>query len=195
MTTSIWGDLAITSLKDPANAAERLMAAGLPRDVLWTALALISVLSTILFAISNLSQTGTIYHPVLTISPFFYFLIVAAGMVFSIYALFWAGRFLNGTGSLGDMMVLVVWLHALHLGALYAIFAISLAVPALATMMALVEAFLVIYVMLHFINAGHRLGSLWRAFGVLLVMSAIAIAFTALISTFGISIVGASANA
>lgn len=195
MTPLAWGDLAKQSVTDPAGAAETLVRSGISKDILWTALALLSVLSTILFAVSNLAMSGGVDHPLLMISPFSYLFTVAGGMVFSFYALFWAGRMMNGTGSVDDMMVLIVWLHTLHLGALLLIFAVSLLAPALGTMMALGEALFVVYVLLNFINAGHRLGSLWRAAGAMLIMSAMAVGFMTLLAIVGVPFVGVPVNA
>jgi hypothetical protein len=208
--TQTWRDLAISTVRQPAEAAETVLSLQLGRDALWTALALISVVSTILFMASNFvargtvnqifyfdvpDENGTIVQLMWHITPIGYLAMVASGMILTIVALFWAGRFLSGTGSLRDMTLLIVWLHGLHLCALVAIFAMSLITPALATFFALCEAVVLIYVLLHFVNVGHGLGSLWKSFAVLVIMSVIAFVAVAIVTLFLGPDIGAPVNA
>jgi len=114
MTAQDWRQLAITSVKDPGSAARTLIAMGFTTGVLWNALVLVAVANTFLFTLSNMILSGPSPLPALFTIPWVYFAIVAGGLALTALSIYWVGRMMGGQGSLGDILVLIVWMQALR---------------------------------------------------------------------------------
>lgn len=185
--------LAILSVKEPALAARTLLAAKPEREVLWTSLAAVAVLNAILFTLSNLLVPGQVPLPGLLNAPVIYCLLVAGGLILTIQALFWSGRVLGGTGSIDDIMTVVLWLQALRLVAQVVVMALLLVMPLLSALLVFVVSLYGLFMLLHFVNQAHRLDSLGRSAGVLVgAMLAMVLGLTLLLSLFGGSIIGSN---
>ncbi len=194
MTASDLRQLTVLSVRDPAGGARAVLAWPLSREALWLALALIAVLNALLFSFSNLLVPGPSPLPGLFSVPLVYCAIVAGGLVLMVYALFWAGRFLGGSGSIDGIMRIVLWLQALRLLVQAAALVLILTLPLLSALLVFAASIYGIYMLLHFIKQAHGLNSIARAAGVLVAaMLAIVLGLTLLISLFGGPIVGSSA--
>ncbi len=161
-----WVNLAVLSVRNPAEAARRVIALDLSRDTLWIAIALVSVLNTLVFSLSNMALPVPL-PPVMT-APAIYFLMSAGSLVLAIIALFWTGRALGGQGSMTDVMSVVVWLQVLRLIVQAFSFVLIIVAPGVSALFVMIAGLIGLWIMLHFVNEAHRFGSLWRAFGVLI---------------------------
>ena len=185
--------LVVLSVKNPAEAAQILMSLKLPRNGLWTALILMAALQAIIFAVSGFLVPGPSPAPALFGSPLRFFMMAAFALVLTVYALHWAGRLLGGEGSLEDVMVLVVWLQLLRVLVQVGALILSVTLPVLAMLFVLAATIIGIYILLHFINEAHRLGSLGRAAGVLCVaVVSIVVGLSVFLALIGVQLVGAS---
>ena len=120
--------------------------------------------------------------------PLALFVLTAGGLVVFVHALYWAGSAMGGDGDLGDLIALMAWLQGLRVAAQVIILALSTIVPGIAGLLALVVAVVAFWLMLHFISAALRLGSLLRAFGVLIAVSAgLLLGLMLVITLFGLS--------
>lgn len=195
MTSGDWRQLALTSVTDPAAAARSLMALALPRDVLWTGLALVAVLNTILFIASNMLVPVSMPVPGLPTSPVSYLALIVTGLVLTIYAVYWAGRGLGGQGSLNDVMIVLLWLQGLRVVVQFVALVLMLIVPGLAVLLVFAAALVGLYILLNFVNQAHRLDSLARSAGVLIAaLLAMVLALSLAISILGGLISGSSGN-
>jgi len=186
MTRAIWSEMILLSIKDPAEAARRLIAWNLSRDVLWTGLALAAVVNTLLFSLSGLLMPGPAMVMPLFQSPFFYLGMVSVGLVLTVVMLYWAGRVLGGRGTMGDVLVVVLWLQVLRVLVQVVTLVLSLTIPMLAMLLVLAATVLGIYILLHFVDQAHRLNSLPRAGGVLILSFVLmAVALSVLLALFG----------
>lgn len=186
--------LAVLTVKSPAEASRVLLGWNVPREALWTGLALVAVLNGLLFALSNILVPGPSPLPDVFLVPILYSILVAGGLVLTIYALFWTGRFLGGTGSLDDIMLAILWLQVLRLVLMVVVLLLILTVPLLSVVLVFVGSIYGFYILLNFVNQAHRLNSLARSAGVLIAaMAAIVLGLTLLISLFGGPISGLSA--
>ena len=193
MTSTDWRDLAITSVRDPAQAARHLMAMALPRETLWTGLLLVAVLNTLLFSLSRLITPLATPFPALLNSPIIYFLMVILGLLLTVYAIFWVGRGLGGKGRLDEVMVLIVWMQALRVVVQAATLVLLVTIPELAAILVLAAGVIGIYMLVHFINQAHRLNSLGRAIGVLIAsVAAIVLGLSLILSLIGAPFAGVS---
>ncbi|MGR3617138.1 MAG: YIP1 family protein [Paracoccaceae bacterium] len=170
-------NLAILTIKSPALAARQVLAFQPGRNAMWTALMLAVVLNTFLLGLQNLISPPGPGLPAVFTSPILYFVAVAVGQVVFIYSVWLAGTWLSGKGSLDDIMAVLVWLQMLQVGLQAVLVLLALTLPALAVMLNMIALIYGIYILLHFVNEAHRLGSVLRAGGVVFA-SLFAIAFS-----------------
>ncbi|WP_424986175.1 YIP1 family protein [Microbulbifer sp. S227A] len=195
MTPSFLRDLAVLTIKSPAEASRVLLGLQIPREALWTGLALVAVLNGLLFALSNLLVPGPSPLPDVFLVPALYTVLVAGGLLLSIYALFWTGRFMGGTGTLDDIMLAILWLQGLRVALMVVVIVLILTVPVLSALLVFGASIYGLYILLHFVNRAHRLDSLPKSAAVLVASTAaILLGLTLLISLFGGPISGLSAN-
>lgn len=170
-----------TSLRTPRVAAELIMAMQFKRDVLWTGLALVAVINSImLFFMVQMSDTP-VQMPSYFERPFVLFMLNAGLMVVYVHAMYWSGLAIGGKGQLMDVLAVVVWFQALWLMAQAATMLVSLAVPGLGALISIGIAFWGFWIFLNFLAAALNLSTPWHSIAVLLV------AFMGLV--FGLGIV------
>lgn len=174
MTLKDLAALAMDTLRDPRGTGERLIALNLGLPVLWTALALASVLSALLFSINMAIFPAAFPMPGLFFNPILYAVVLAGGMVISMHLLTWMGTMLGGRGSLAEVTVLLVWLQYLRLAAQLGLLLLTMIMPPLGMMATIVVAFYSLWLLLNFLDVAHRFGSLAKALVVLL-MTAVGI--------------------
>ncbi|MEL6468003.1 MAG: YIP1 family protein [Pseudomonadota bacterium] len=173
-------DLAVETLRDPKAASQRIINLNLDRQTLYFALFAVAAVNAILASGPVVLLSGSI-DPTLRAAvplvgllerPIALFAVVAGGLLVMVHGLVWAGRALGGHGEFSDMLALLTWLQALRAAAQALILLLSFIVPAIAGLVALGVAILAFWLLLHFISAALRFNSLFRAFGLLLVVLA-----------------------
>ncbi|MEL7132845.1 MAG: YIP1 family protein [Pseudomonadota bacterium] len=173
-------DLAVETLRDPKAASQRIINLNLDRQTLYFALFAVAAINAILASGPVVLLSGSI-DPTLRAAvplvgllerPIALFAVVAGGLLVMVHGLVWAGRALGGHGEFSDMLALLTWLQALRAAAQALILLLSFIVPAIAGLVALGVAILAFWLLLHFISAALRFNSLFRAFGLLLVVLA-----------------------
>ena len=158
-----------TSLRNPRGAAGLIMAMGLKRDVLWTALALVAVFNTFLVFLIVHTSAANMPLPGYFDKPLTLFVLIAGLMVVYIHAMYWAGLAVGGKGNLMDVLAVVVWFQVLRAMAQAAIVLMSLAIPPLGTVLSLVVAAWGLWIFLSFLAVALNLKSLWHGVAVLVV--------------------------
>ncbi len=195
MTPSFLRDLVVLTIKSPAEAARLLLGLSVPREALWTGLALVAVLNGLLFALTNLLVPGPSPLPEVFLVPSLYTVLVAGGLLLSIYALYWTGRLMGGTGTLDEIMLAILWLQGLRVVLMVIVIVLIMTVPALSALLVFAASIYGLYILVHFVNQAHRLESLPKSAGVLVASTAaILLGLTLLISLFGGPTSGLSAN-
>lgn len=194
MTDSNLRDLVVLTVKSPAQAARVLLDIDIPREALWIGLVLVAVLNGILFTLSNLLVPGPSPLPEMFLVPALYTALVAGGLVLTVYALYWTGRFMGGSGTLDDIMLAILWLQGLRVALMVVVIVLILTVPVLSALLVFGASIYGLFILLHFVNQAHRLNSLAKSAGVLVAsMVAIVLGLTLLFSLFGGPISGLSA--
>ncbi|TLP64240.1 hypothetical protein FEE96_10660 [Parasedimentitalea maritima] len=187
--------LVMLTLTAPGQAAGNILTLKWPRQVLWTGLILAIALNAIVYSFQELVFPLPSDLGLPKLSPLTYFGVMLAIQVVFVFALFVMGRWLGGQGSLEDLLVLVVWLQLLQVALQIIMTLLFLVAPLLAGLLNLAATLFGLYIFANFINEAHRLGSLWRAFGVLLMASiAIALVLSFILGLAGPSLLGLSAN-
>lgn len=193
MIVTDWRGLVVLSVRNPAEGARVLMGLNLPGRALWTALALVAVLNTILFTLSNILFPGPTPLPEVLTAPTVYLAVVFGGLALTVYSIFWVGRMLGGQGALADILVLIVWLQALRVAVQAVALVLMLVVPLLSGLLVLAAGLIGVWMMVHFVNEAHRLNSLGRAVGVLVAsLLAIVVGLSVLLSLVAGPIVGST---
>lgn len=187
--------LAVLTLRDPKEAAAQIMGMNLPRDVLLLAVALVAILNTILSSVSDMIFPVPPPLNALVANPFVFFVIVAGGLLLTVYAIFWTGKMLGGEGEVADLLALIVWLQVLRSVAQVAVLVALIAAPFLAGFLVLIAGIATIWIFVNFVSAGLHLNSLLRAFVVVLLGGiALVIGLTMFLSAIGLSSMGVPAS-
>lgn len=158
------GRMILRSLFDPAAVARILIDWRLPRDVLWMALGLVTVLSVLLVALTQgpAPELPAGSQPVI-VSPFAYAAILGASLVLLVFALQVIGQMLGGTGDLGAALALVIWLEVVALALRVAQAAASLLLPPLAGPISFVGMGVLLWCLMAFTNILHGFDSFGKS--------------------------------
>lgn len=184
------GVLVWQSVAAPRDAARTLIGLNLSRLVLWQALALVTVVSVLLVAVTQgpMPEIAPDATQPIEITPFAYAMILGSSLVLLVFALFYTGQALGGTGSFAGTLTLVIWLEVLAMCVRIAQFALSIFGSGLDLTISLVGMALLFWALLNFIAELHDFESIGKALltlvlavfgislGVALILSAIGVA-------------------
>ena len=183
--------LALRTLSDTRSVAQELLAMRFERSVLWTALALAVVLNAIAYQFSLVISPPTVELPLIFASPIVFAGLIGGGLVLSVYATTYAGRFLGGTATLEGIMTLLVWLQFLRFTVQVITFFLMGIIPGLAGLLVLAASLYGIWLLLQFIDVAHGFNNLFTSFGALLLSGlAIMLGLAIVLSFLGIQNMG-----
>jgi hypothetical protein len=164
------------TVRNPREGAEELLSIGVPREALWPALVLVVVLSILLAQGTTLLMTGSadMSMPVGPAATGFIQLLLLVVMVF---AIFWIGRSMGGTGSFEEAILLVAWLQFVMV-CVQAVQALALILfpTVVATLIGMAALALFLWLLTNFIAVLHGFSSLLLVF-VMILVSAFGLAF------------------
>lgn len=196
MTQAEFKALLLETLFRPREAARGLIGFGLPQQVLWMALGLMSVLNAIVYSVSlRLAppvdpSTPTLMPPAFH-SPLLFTLFLLGALVITVYALFWVGGMLGGKATVQDVLVLICWLQVLRLILQIAFAVLVLALPTVAALLIFVSSVWGIYILTGFVDAAHRFDNMLKSFGVIILsIAAMAVGLSILLSLIGVAAMG-----
>lgn len=190
-----WTGLAVLSLRSPRDAAAELIGWQLPRNVIWTALALVSCSNAILAGLSEMLFPSPVGMPSILLNPLILFILLAGGLVLSVHVLLWAGRAVGGQGALEDVAVVLTCLQALRGVAQVILLVLLIISPTLAGMFSMAVMFMGLWIMANFIAQALSFGSAWKAFGLMVALTVgFMIAVIVLLLITGLGAWGLDAN-
>ncbi len=188
MTTIAIKDLLRTMLTRPRDAARDVIALNLSTQVLWMALALISITMSAIVSglfhmmpIPNEEAAQAVEAMLFYSAPLGFALLNLGNAVLSIFVLFWSGRVFGGTGDIRDILAVVVLFQATVLALLLAIAVTSLLLPLLSAFAFLGFAIWVLWVMVSIIDVAHRFENIGKAIAVFLLAT--------IVIPFGLSVI------
>ena len=196
MTGEAFWSLVRQTLFEPRDAARALMAMRLPQEIVWQALALLSVLYTIVYTLSlemsPPAEPSEILMPAVFQAPLLLALALFGGLALTVIALRAIGQALGGSGEIADLLVLVTWLQVLRLMVQVGIVVLVLGSPALAGIAIIVVGVWGLYILVNFVDAAHDFDNRLKAFGVIiLAVVAMAMGLRAVLSLAGALMMGA----
>jgi len=191
--------LARDSVADPRDAFRRLRALDLQRGDLWMALIAVAVVSvlvtqvTLMLAPMDVSlvlltseTSGVRIFPAPPIAAAVQQLVLLAVFVFAIY---WGGRLLGGTGRVEDAMLAIAWLWFVQICIELAEILAFLIFPVLALLIGLASIVLFFWLLTGFVAELHGFRSRARVFaGILIGMLALLFILGTLLAVLGLSL-------
>ncbi len=185
--------LAWTTVRTPRDGARVIKSVVLPRSARWEVLFLIVVISVFLAQISTYLITGqaTIVMGPFLANPIMACIIQMSLLIIMVFAIYWIGHAMGGTGSFEDAILLVAWMQFVMV-CLQVIQTVSLVLlPPLATLIGIAGLGLFFWLLTNFIAELHGFTSLGRVF-LMVIASLFGIAFglSLILSLIGISVPG-----
>jgi hypothetical protein len=187
-------DLVLETIQSPRTAAQKIISLYLSRDVLWSGLVLVACINSIIFSLSLLISDTSALPPLLR-NPVMFFMLVTGLQVLSVHGFYWGGRALGGSGDLGDLLSLMVWLQFLQAAANAVLFFVLLISPGIEAFLSLGVGILGLWITLNFITEALQLPGLLHAVGVL-ILATVGIAFGLVIlaAMIGLGALGVPTN-
>ena len=148
----------------PRSAAERVLALGLGKESLGLLVALVAVVNTILYSLSlSLFESSTGVQTGMNL-PILYLMILTSVIVLGAVVLRWVGQMFGGQASLGQLLSLIVWLQVMRAIAQAGLLVLTLILPGLANMVALVLGLFGLWIMVNFLDVAQGWNSLGKSF-------------------------------
>ncbi|HEY9039308.1 MAG TPA: Yip1 family protein [Roseovarius sp.] len=196
MNTKFVSDLFVETLFSPRAAADRIMALRLPREWLWMALALMSVLNGIVYSVSlymgpeSDPQSMQMIPPAFQ-SPALFSLFLLGALVITVLTLTWIGRSLGGAGQVPQVLALIVWMQVLRLGVQLALLVLMLALPLAGLVLVMVASVWGLIILVAFIDRAHGFNNIFKSIAVLiLAVLAMVVGLSAILSVFAAAVMG-----
>jgi len=192
--------LVFETIRSPSTAAARILQINLPKEWLWMALALMSVLNAMVYSVSlqlapPLDPADGIFLPPVLRSPVLLTLFLFAALGLTVVMLHKLGRAMNGAASLYDVLILITWLQVLRLALQLVMLVLSLFIPAFGALLGLVATVWGVYILATFVNVAHRYDNTMKSAGVMVLsFLAIAVGMSVLMGLLGGFNMGEIAN-
>jgi hypothetical protein len=168
--------MAWRTIRNPREGATELLSLGVPREALWPALALVVVLSILFAQVTSLLMTGQSGTAGMPIGPAATGFIQLLLLVVMVFAIFWIGRAMGGSGSFEEAVLLVAWLQFIMVCLQVVQAAALLILPPVAGLIGIAGLVLFLWLLTNFIAVLHGFSSLVQVF-VMIIVAAIGIAF------------------
>jgi hypothetical protein len=168
--------MAWRTVRNPREGATELLSLGVPREALWPALALVVVLSILFAQVTSLLMTGQAGMGGMPIGPAATGFIQLLLLVVMVFAIFWIGRAMGGSGSFEEAILLVAWLQFIMVCLQVLQAAALLILPPVAGLIGVAGLVLFLWLLTNFIAVLHGFSSLVQVF-IMILVAAFGIAF------------------
>lgn len=185
--------LAFSSISDPRGGMQRVMSLGLDRAQAWQALLVVVIASTLLGQATTLfvPPEGALTGPFMN-APLLATFVQLSLLVLAVFAVYWIGRAMGGTGDFEGAILSIAWLQFI-LVLLQCAQILALAVlPPLAGWLGILGLGLFFWLITNFTAALHGFTQLGKVFLMVLVsLVGIAFGLSLILSLIGIAAPGA----
>lgn len=185
LLTLIW-----RTLVAPAEVAGQIVMLRLSRATLWSGMALVTVVSVLLMALTQMLLPATIMEGALETTPYAMTLILGGLLVMTVFAVYFAGRALGGSGSFPSALALIVWLEVFSIVVRTVQALVFGLMPGMGPGLTFVGMAMLLWVFVNFVNVLHGFESLMRsALAILLAVIGIGGGLTLIVTLIGIGTV------
>ena len=183
-----WMRAVWTSIMEPSDSARKVIAMNVPREALWTGLALVAALNVILVVVLQLISPAPVafQEQAFAMSPFGFFAIISIFLVLFVFGVYYAGQIMGGEGTLQASLAIIVWFQSISLTLEAIQVVLVLIMPAIGAIFGLLSLGAMIWCFLNFINVLHGFNNLGKAF----VATLMALIGTALLAGIALAILG-----
>ncbi|MEJ8560753.1 YIP1 family protein [Yoonia sp. GPGPB17] len=183
-----WMRAVWTSIMEPTDSARKVIAMDLPRDALWTGLALVAVLNVILVVLLQMISPAPVafQEQAFAVSPFGFAGIIGVFLVLFVFGIYYAGQIMGGEGTLQGSLAILVWFQSISLTLEAIQVVLVLIIPAIGAIFGLLSLGALIWCFLNFINVLHGFKNLGKS----LVAIFLALMGTALLAGIALAILG-----
>jgi Yip1 domain len=154
-----WGYLfgmVLQTVPEPRKIAREVQGLAFSRSVLWQALLLLLVATTFLGVISSiLFPVDPEAFGVLMADPILTGIAQSAVSVLTVFAIYWIGRALGGTGGFNAALLTVIWLHFVLLVIEIGVLFLGVFAPGLALLLWVMGMVMTFWILSHFIAEMH----------------------------------------
>jgi hypothetical protein len=186
--------MALRTIRNPREGATEVLSLGIPREALWPGLALVVVLSILLAQVTSLVMTGSAGMEEMPVGPAATGFIQLLLLVVMVFAIFWIGRSMGGTGSFEETILLVAWLQFIMVCIQVVQTALMLVVPPFASLLGIAGLVLFMWLLTNFVAVIHGFRSLGQVFVMILVsLFVLAFVLSILLTLAGVTVPGAQA--
>lgn len=193
--TLTWRDLFMTTLRNPAGAAQIVLSTNVSRTDIYLALIAGAALNTVLMGMTLLLFPLPEAWPGFISHPLSYFVIASGGLILFAHLLTWSGRGMGGVGTLDDMLKLMIWLQFVRIALQLVGLVITIALPPLGGLYSLAVTGVSLWIVLNFIQVGHGLETLGKALVVLFItFVGLIVGLSLLLALLGGGMLGVSSN-
>ena len=173
--------------------ARKAIDLNLPREALWTSLALIAVVNVILLALLQMLSPAPIafQEQAFSLSPFAYTAIIGVFLTMLVLAIFYTGQMMGGSGTLAGTLVIIVWFQSISLTLEGVQLILVLISPAIASIFGMLSLGALVWCFINFVNVLHGYENLGKsAITVVLALIGTAVCAGIILAILGVGPVG-----
>lgn len=186
-TTNPMIALALLTLTDSREAARRLRAIHIPRQVLWEGFALVVIASVLLTELVGLALYAGGVNELLRLGPWGAVALQGVFLFVMVHAIHGLGAAFGGTGGFDDSLKLIVWLQGLLVVFQAVQVVVMLVMPGLSGILGLIATGWFFWVLTSFIMVLHGFQSRGKVFaGVLAAFVLFALVMSMILTGLGI---------
>jgi hypothetical protein len=153
------------SIMEPSKMAQNAIGLNLPRQALWTGLALVAVLNVVLLALLQMLSPVPIAleEQAFALSPFAYVAIIGIFLVLLAGGTFYMGKIMGGVGTFTATLTIIVWFQFVSLTLEAIQLVLVLISPAVASIFGMLSLGALIWCIVNFVNVLHGFQNLGKA--------------------------------
>ncbi len=192
--------LVLETIRSPKTAAARVLSFNFAANWLWGALVLMCVLNAIVYSISlqlnpPSSPEELLFIPPAFQSPVIFTIFLVVALSLTVFALHRVGAWMEGQGSLRDILLIITWMQVLRLLLQVVVLILSLVAPAFGALLVLAATVWGVYILASFVNVAHRYHNIGKAIGVMLLsFLAVALGASLIMGLLSPSLIGVPGN-
>lgn len=160
-----WMRAVFTSIMEPSKMAQKVIGLNLPREALWTALALVAVLNVVLLALLQMLSPAPIAfeEQAFALSPFAYVAIIGVFLALLVAGTYYTGKIMGGVGTFTATLTIIVWFQSVSLTLEAIQLVLVLISPAIASIFGMLSLGALIWCIVNFVNVLHGFENLGKA--------------------------------